>query len=300
MPKRLTQEEFIARAYKVWGDKFDLSETVYINSNSKIKVRCLIHGAFYPIACNFLSGHGCPLCGREKTLDTIRRDTRYFIRKAKEIHGDKYNYSRVKYKNNREKVEIICPIHGSFFQKPNDHLLGKGCIMCAGTKKLTTRKFVSLANKIHNNEYKYRLTEYEGNKKKVKIICVKHGVFEQTPNAHLLGQGCPKCSESRGEKAIRLYLEKLGIEYEREKSFQDCKDKGLLRFDFYLPTKNTCIEYQGRQHYKKDPFFDNNEEAFINRKRRDEIKREYCKRKGIRLIEIKYNENIKQKLLWNI
>ena len=190
MPKRKTQEEFITSCKRVWGDKFDLSQVVYTNSNNKIKVICPEHGEFYPEANNFLHGHGCPQCGLITQGLKLRKDTKHFVETARKIHGDKYDYSKVNYTKNRNKVEIICPIHGSFMQKANDHLCGKGCPQCSGTQKSSTEEFIQKANLIHNNEYDYSLVDYKDNKTKVKIICLKHGVFEQTPNSSIPSSIC--------------------------------------------------------------------------------------------------------------
>lgn len=116
-----------------------------------------------------------------------------FIDKAKKVHGDKYDYSNVEYRDNKTKVRIICPVHGEFEQRPNNHLSGQGCPYCGGTKKLTTEEFISRAKKIHNNKYNYSMVTYTGWNNKVKIICPVHGEFEQIPFDHLRGHGCVKC-----------------------------------------------------------------------------------------------------------
>lgn len=117
-----------------------------------------------------------------------------FIKKSKEIHGDKYDYSLVDYKNSRTKVKIICPNHGIFEQKPHSHYyIGQGCSKCNGNKKLTTEEFIEKSNLIHNNKYNYSLVDYKNNSTKIKIICPKHGIFEQRSGDHMSGNGCPKC-----------------------------------------------------------------------------------------------------------
>jgi len=125
-----------------------------------------------------------------------RLTTAEFIIKAKEIHGDKYNYSKTNYVNCRTNVIITCIQHGDFFQRPNDHIYNKsGCIKCSGTKKLSKDEFVSNSVKTHGDIYDYSLVKYIDNKEKVKIICKNHGVFLQTPNAHISQKcGCPKCA----------------------------------------------------------------------------------------------------------
>lgn len=117
-----------------------------------------------------------------------------FIEKARNVHGDKYDYSMVVYVNSRTPVMIICPEHGMFLQRPKDHLSGSGCNQCANNKKRSTREdFIRRARKVHCDRYDYSLVEYVNNHNKIKIICSKHGVFEQTPANHLNKHGCPLC-----------------------------------------------------------------------------------------------------------
>lgn len=124
-----------------------------------------------------------------------------FIERAKAIHGDKYNYSKVEYVNSRTKVCIICPKHGEFWQRANAHLNGQTCPICnvelkknvlSSTKEL----FIEKAIKIHNNKYDYSKIEYNGSFSDVCIICSKHGEFWQKPSKHLFGHGCPKCAKN--------------------------------------------------------------------------------------------------------
>lgn len=116
-----------------------------------------------------------------------------FIAKTKSIHGDKYDYSKVVFKNLTTKVEIICRKHGSFLQRPSDHLRGKGCAECSGKKKMDKKSFIEKARKIHGDKYDYSKVEYKGNKVKVCIVCHEHGEFWQRPNDHLSGHGCDIC-----------------------------------------------------------------------------------------------------------
>jgi rubrerythrin len=120
-----------------------------------------------------------------------------FIRSARKVHGDKYDYSKVVYKNNKTDVCIICPIHGEFYQTPNSHLKGRGCPICGGTKKSTKEDFIIKAKQVHGDKYDYSKVVYVNNQIKVCIICPIHGEFYQTPKNHLSGQGCPKCSGNK-------------------------------------------------------------------------------------------------------
>ena len=120
--------------------------------------------------------------------------TEEFIIRAKDVHGDKYGYSLVKYKNRKTKVKIICKEHGEFEQTPDDHLQGKGCKKCS-KPVYDTNSFIRHSKLIHGDKYDYSLVEYKLSKVKVKIICKEHGVFEQNPNTHLRGHGCNSCKK---------------------------------------------------------------------------------------------------------
>ena len=162
-----------------------------------------------------------------------------FIKKAKEIHGNIYDYSKVNYKNNRSKIIIICKKHGEFFQTPDSHLRNRGCPKCSGKEKLSTEKFIEKAIKIHGNIYDYSKVNYKDNKTKIIIICKKHGEFFQTPNNHFRNN-CPKCSgkgnkklstENFIEKAIKIHKDiydysKVNYKDNKTKIIIICKKHG--------------------------------------------------------------------------
>ncbi len=190
--RKLTTEEFIAKAREVHGDKYDYSNVNYVNTKTKVEIICPEHGSFWQSPLNHLSGQGCKQCGIEQRANIRRSSNEDFISRAKEIHGEKYDYSNVNYVNATTKVEIICPEHGSFWQTPNGHINGKGCPKCVGKNK-TTEEFIEEAKAVHGDKYDYSKVVYNGNKQKVEIICSIHGSFWQTPTHHLNGTGCPKC-----------------------------------------------------------------------------------------------------------
>ena len=193
MGKKLTTEEFIKKANKKHNGKYDYSKVEYIDSHTKVCIMCPEHGEFWQEPANHLSGQNCPKCASIEVHTNQSNKKEGFIQKAKEIHGDKYDYSKVEYINNHTKVCIICPEHGEFWQKPIHHTQGKGCPYCGGTKKLTTKEFVEKAKQIHGDRYDYSKVDYISTETKVCIICPEHGEFWQTPHAHLAGQNCPKC-----------------------------------------------------------------------------------------------------------
>ena len=125
-----TTDEFIAKAKKIHGDKYDYSKVKYVDAKSKVCVVCPEHGEFWQTPDSHLSGCGCPKCANKNKGEYRRSSKKDFIKKAKEIHGDKYDYSKVEYVNAKTKVCIICPNHGEFWQTPNNHLRGHGCPKC--------------------------------------------------------------------------------------------------------------------------------------------------------------------------
>lgn len=128
----LTTEEFINKAYKVHGGKYDYSNTSYSNGNVKVEIICkMCNKSFWQMPLNHINGQGCPDCGMLNSALTRRLSIEEFISRSNKIHNNRYNYSKVDYKNNSTNVEIICPDHGSFFQIPHNHLQGKGCPRCA-------------------------------------------------------------------------------------------------------------------------------------------------------------------------
>ncbi len=136
-----------------------------------------------------------------------------FKEKARKKHGNRYIYDNVNYVNNKTKVEIICSIHGSFPQTPSNHLSGQGCPDCGGKKRSNTEKFTDKANIKHDFKYNYSLVNYINNKTEVEITCPIHGLFPQTPDGHLRGQGCPDCSGSK-QSDTEDFIEKANIKHD--------------------------------------------------------------------------------------
>lgn len=154
------------------------------------------------------------------------------------------------------------------------------------SKKKKNEKYL-LELKEKNNSI-LPLEEYNGASTKIKHKCKKCSYeWDLTPSHALSGGGCPKCSNSYGEKSIINHLDKLNINYDFQKKFNDCKDKKPLPFDFYLPDYNKCIEYDGKQHFEPIEFF-GGEKSFLITKRHDKIKDEYCENNGISLLRIPY------------
>ncbi|HDV2027851.1 TPA: GIY-YIG nuclease family protein [Escherichia coli] len=197
MTKKKTTEQFIAEAKAVHGDKYDYSKVEYKGYKTKVKIICPIHGEFEQTPSDHINhGNRCPKCAGNAPLDTET-----FIARAKEVHGDKYDYSKTVYKGARDKVVIICPIHGEFKQKPSNHLSGYGC---KGCKTKTAEEFITDARKIHGNKYDYSKVEYVNSHTNVIIVCPEHGEFKQKPSNHLAGKGCTECAFSAAQCCIYI------------------------------------------------------------------------------------------------
>lgn len=214
------------------------------------------------------------------------------------MHGDKYDYSKVEYKNQLTEVCIICPIHGEFWIKPKYHISKRkyGCHYCASYKTITTESFIERAKKVHGDKYDYSKTKYVKMEEKICIICPIHGEFWQTPHNHLKF-GCNKCRtmHSKMEDEIELLLLDNNINFIPQKTFDWLKYKDNLFLDFYLPEYNIAIECQGEQHYNKFRW-ENDSSKLEIRQNRDKVKRFLCEElyniKIIYYAKIKYDENI--------
>lgn len=130
---KITTDEFVRRAKLVHGDAYSYTNTVYTNMDSKVLIECSVHGAFYQLASSHLRGVGCSKCSTTRGANKIRLTTNDFVQKARLVHGDVYDYSLVDYTSAHDKVSIVCPRHGTFWQIANDHLQGNGCPICKGS-----------------------------------------------------------------------------------------------------------------------------------------------------------------------
>jgi len=194
MSIRKTPEEFIRDAIAVHGDRYDYSLICYTNNKTKIEIICPKHGIFkQPPHDHINKKQGCNKCANNQL-----KTTKEFIQDAISVHGDRYDYSLVKYINTKTKVEIICKRHGIFLQQPYSHLVHKGCKKCAtiiSADKLrgNTEDFIKKARLFHGDIYDYSLVQYYNTHTKVKIKCPTHGIFEQEPSGHLI-HGCNQCA----------------------------------------------------------------------------------------------------------
>jgi hypothetical protein len=303
MRKCLTTKYFIKKAQKIHGNLYDYSKVVYINNKTPVIIICPIHDEFFSTPNNHLQGKsGCPKCnigGNYLTLED-------FIKKAKYIHGSKYDYSKVNYIGCYIKVIIICPIHGEFSQTPRSHLAGDGCLICSGKQRSTKEIFIERSKEIHGeNRYDYSKVIYINNHTKVIIICPIDGEFFSTPNNHLNKKsGCPICRSSKGELFIDKMLKLLNVIYEKQKRFNDCRNpltKHKLSYDFYIPQENLLIEFNGEQHYKNRYYQEFKKRGSLeDQQYRDSLKKDYALANGYKFLVIRYDEDIEKVLKTNV
>jgi hypothetical protein len=206
------QKAFIKAAREIHGSRYDYSRVRYKNSGEKVKIVCKKHGPFPQTPDNHLwRKSGCPDCASEKRGKERReRFAKTFIKRAKEKHGSKYDYSKTRYFKTDEPLTITCRIHGDFPITPHEHLGGAGCQTCGHANKnkerseIAAASFIPRARKKHGLRYDYSKVSYKGSDKPVSVGCRRknHGFFPITPSNHLSGWGCPKC---KGDKARKTH-----------------------------------------------------------------------------------------------
>ena len=176
--RKITKDMFLSKAKEIHGDKYDYSKVNYVDYHTPVTIICPIHGEFQQTPLDHLRSD-CKKCSTEKRAEMISLTTEEFIKRAREVHGDKYDYSKSVYTGYNNKITIICPVHGEFEQRASSHLEGYGCNLCiCDAKRLTKDRFVELARKVHGDKYDYSKVEYTNNKSKVTIVCPIHGEFE--------------------------------------------------------------------------------------------------------------------------
>lgn len=284
---KLTTDDFIIKSNIVHNNLYKYDKSVYINAKTKVVITCNQHGDFKQIPYSHFNGNGCPLCMSDNSSKNKRSDRSEVINKFNKKWNFKYNYELVEFINNLSKIKIICPEHGIFEQTLKSHFK-YGCSSCANNNPFTCESFLERSKKIHDNKYTYCLPDQINSKTIIDIKCNSHGIFKQRINNHLhLRQGCPFCYESKGEWQIALYLKNNDIAFERQKKFENCVNFNKLSFDFYLPEYNTCIEFDGIQHFKPVDLF-GGQESFNKLKVNDNIKEIFCSKNSIKLLRIRY------------
>ena len=238
---------FISKSKKIHGDRYDYSKVIYINAKTKVIISCKEHGDFEQTPSNHLSKFNCQKCSKNFKLDTHS-----FIEKAKEIHGSRYDYSKVNYINANIPVVIICKEHGEFNQIPDFHINRKcNCPKCIKNIVSNSIEFIEKANIIHEDKYDYSNVNYIKSTIPISIICNKHGIFSQTPDLHINQKcGCPNCI-NKTEFKFFTKIKDFFPQIKRQFKVEWCKNKLYLPFDFCIEEDKIIIEIDGQQHFKQ-------------------------------------------------
>jgi len=234
----LNFKDFLNIANKMYNNKYKYIQpsTDRVYKNKDITIICPMHGEYKKRVNRHLAGSACNEC----RINNDRVTTNQFIKKAEQIHGDKYDYSLSEYVLSRIPLKIICKKHGVFEQTPNDHLSGRGCIICgrisvADTKRTTKEEFVQKSRKAHGDKYSYSKTKYINMRTKITITCPVHGDFEQIPSEHLTSSGCYKCSVMKRTFTTEQFIEKAKNVHGNKYKYDNVKYMGSN-----TPIRITC------------------------------------------------------------
>lgn len=300
--KKITQEDFLQAVREKHGEKWDLSTVQYRNKHQILGLSCPdCKDNFETTTEKLMDGLGCPRCeGRIK-------DLRYYVEEAKKVHGDKYDYSEC-YLTYEKKHQVLnnirCEIHGGFSSRTTVHINMKcKCPKCYPPKDkipLEERRDAYIRRAIERHgegHFDYSQVDYHRKRDKVKIRCIIHNYWfcqslEEHSKKRSMG-GCPLCSETTGEREVRLHLQKKHIDFTAQVEIENIRPKELprqyLRVDFYIKKYKLFIEYNGEQHYRDCGWF-KERGGFEMQQLRDEVLREYCQKFDFNLLEIKYSE----------
>lgn len=277
--KPQTTAEFVKKAINEHGDKYNYANTTYVNKETKLTYICPVHGEVLQKPYLHLKS-GCPFCAG-RGIGKHTKET--FIKRAREIHGDFYDYSKIEFKGIHDKIIIGCPVHGEFIQKAANHInLKNGCPKCKGGVSYDNNDFVELAKSLHNDKFDYSKVDYKKAHSKIIIKCSVHGEFEQMPYVHLTSKyACPSCvaelTRSQGEEEIKSFIEQYFTGEIKQ------GDRNILYYreiDIYLPAIKLGIEYHGMYWHTEE----------VVGEKRHFAKANMADKKGIKLIQIYENE----------
>lgn len=240
---KLDNDVFINKSRGLHGDRYDYRLVNYKNNKTKVKIVCREHGPFSQLPGNHLSGHNCEKCsiktrGRKRTKNSLE-----FIKESNIVHINKYDYSLVKYKDNRTKVVIKCPVHNTFKQSPYNHLLGQGCPECAQESR-------DIKNRLHPRGWNVTSWERSSLKSKsfdsFKVYVIK--CYGNCEEFYKIGRTYKKVKNRFGGKKAMPY----NYEVIKELIFDNAKDaynketelKRLNKKHSYVPKINFGGQYE--------------------------------------------------------
>jgi hypothetical protein len=292
MVKRKTDKQFKQEVFDLVGNEYTFLDT-YVNTMTKIRVKHNKCGNTYEVTPdNFLHGNRCSYCA-----GNARKTDKQFKQEVFDLVGSEYTFLD-KYVNSQTKLRVKHNNCGNVYRViPNNFLRGKRCSYCYGNTKKTDKQFKQEVFDLVGNEYTF-LDPYVSNETKIRVKHNKCGnVYKVIPTNFLRGKRCPFCTDTpKGELIIIKILDKLGINYDYQKTFDDLKDDRLLSYDFYLPDQNILIEYQGLQHYQPIDYF-GGETKFKIQQKHDQMKLNYAKKHGYNLILVPYTVDTLPKIM---
>lgn len=275
-----------------WNLKYDTIKIEKIKSNNlniielksfdeKIKCKCNI--------CNYEIEDTY----RALTYKKYKCDYCILLKKSKLLKDGVIELIKI----NSDLIHLRCKDKGHEYKQERGNLLdNKGCNQCYLENKVYTKDdILKLFNETHGIYFKYDFDTFINMNTKMKIECKKGHIFYQRPSNHIQGKGCSICKESKGERMISNYLDKKNIVYTRQYKFKDCKNIQPLKFDFYLPEHNICIEFDGIQHFEPIKLF-SGEKGLLRNQVNDKIKTDYCINNNINLLRISYLDDIYERL----
>lgn len=289
---KLSTTEYISQMKNINPDIEITGE--YTGNGNRVNCKCRIcNYEWTPFASAIKSGHGCPNCKAIK--DRLTHEE--FVERCNETNP---NFEILgTYITHTTPIEVKCKQCGDIINTLAGYVI-RGCNVC---RKCYIQSLYKTNDEFLQEIKSTRtdiipLEEYKGAYTKIKFQCTKcNHIWKTTPVQILSGCGCPKLHQSRGEKKIAFILDKFNIDYEEQKRFSDLKSSSgrHLSYDFYIPSLNLLIEYQGKQHKVPIEHF-GGVDNFTKQQTRDKLKKDYANSHNIELLEIWYNEDIEEKL----
>lgn len=300
MPRRKTNDEFKQEVYELVGNEYIFIDN-YQGAKIKVRVKHNKCKHIYSVApSNFLDGQRCPYCAklsrRCKLAKTLAKTDEQFKKEVYELVGNEYTFLDA-YVNNKTKLKVKHNKCGRIYKvAPHDFFKGGRCHTCSSkAQRKANTQFKQEVYDLVGNEYEF-LDTYVNARTKLRVKHIEcNNTYKVKPDSFLHGSRCPYCSSPKGELIISKILNKLSIPYEPQKTFDDLKDKDCLSYDFFIPSQNILIEYQGLQHYKPIDYF-GGYATFKKQRRHDKLKAEYAKLHNYSLISIPYTEDTSFKI----
>lgn len=288
MAVKKTHDEYVKQLFNINPNIEVIDE--YRGGHTKILHRCLIDGnEWFTCPSRTLQGHGCKICSNKKNHDLKQKSHEQYVEELSCVNKniDVLEY----YINTSTPILHKCKIDGHEWKaRPANILNGKGCPACSKCKKRTHEEYVAEVKNINQNIEVIGI--YSGVHTPILHKCIIDGnEWMASPSNILHGKGCPLCNDSKGEKEIQKYLTNKNISFIPQYRFKDCRNKNPLPFDFYLDDYNVCIEYDGIQHFEPRNLF-GGIVAFEDIKKHDTIKTNYCLANNIKLLRIRYDEDV--------